>query len=85
MRTTAAENHKLGEKLAEKLNAVNSPTVLMLPLDGVSMMDAKGQAFYGPEEDAALYDTLRKLVDGSKVEIIELETTGNSRKQPRRN
>jgi uncharacterized protein (UPF0261 family) len=79
MRTTIEENHKLGEKLAEKLNAVSLPTILMLPLGGVSMLDAEGQAFYGPEEDAALFDALRKLVDGSKVEIVEIETNINDR------
>jgi uncharacterized protein (UPF0261 family) len=73
MRTTIEENRKLGEKLAEKLNAAHSPTVLMLPLKGVSMIDAEGQAFYGLDEDAMLYDTLRKLVDKSKVTVIEMD------------
>jgi uncharacterized protein (UPF0261 family) len=79
MRTTVEENRKLGEKIAEKLNAANSPTVLILPLGGVSMLDAEGQAFYGPEEDAALYDTLRKLINRSKVEIVELNNNINDK------
>jgi uncharacterized protein (UPF0261 family) len=77
MRTTVEENRKLGEKLAEKLNAAHSPTVLMLPLKGVSMIDAEGQAFYGPEEDAMLYGTLRGLVDKSNVTIIEMDNNIN--------
>lgn len=73
MRTTVEENRKLGEKLAEKLNAANSPTALFLPLKGVSMIDAEGQPFYGPDEDAMLFDTLRNLVDHGKVEIVEMD------------
>lgn len=77
MRTTIEENHKLGEKLAEKLNATQSPTALMLPLCSVSMIDVKGQAFYGPEEDKMLFDTLRNLVNKDKVELIELKNNIN--------
>ncbi|WP_438432241.1 Tm-1-like ATP-binding domain-containing protein [Gorillibacterium sp. sgz500922] len=79
MRTTVEENRKLGEKLAEKLNAAGSPTALMLPLQGVSMIDAPGQAFYGPDEDAMLFDTLRRLVNRDKVELVELDHTINDK------
>ena len=44
----------------------------MLPLKGVSMIDAEGQPFYGPEEDAALFKTLRDEVDPTKAELIEI-------------
>lgn len=77
MRTTVEENRKLGEKLAEKLNAANSPTALFLPLKGVSMIDAEGQPFYGPDEDAMLFDTLRSLVNRDKVEIVEMDNNIN--------
>jgi len=77
MRTTIEENRKLGEKLAEKLNATQSPTTLILPLSGVSMIDAEGQAFYGPEEDAMLFDTLRNLVNKDKIELVELQNNIN--------
>lgn len=73
MRTNIEENRKLGEKLAEKLNASESPTTLMLPLRGVSMIDSEGQPFYGPEEDAMLFNTLRGLVNRDKVEVIEMD------------
>lgn len=72
MRTTAAENAGLGEVIAQKLNAAKSPTALILPLKGVSMLDAPGQAFWGEAEDKALFDTLRKKIDAAKVELIEL-------------
>ncbi len=79
MRTTEAENTGLGEVIAEKLNAANSPTALMLPLGGVSMLDAPGQAFRGEAEDKALFDTLRRKIDPSKVELIELSCHINDR------
>lgn len=77
MRTTVEENKKLGEIIAEKLNMTEGPTTLMLPLLGVSMIDAKGQPFYGPEEDQILFDTLRKNIDRSKIELIEMENNIN--------
>ena len=72
MRTTAAENVGLGKVLAEKLNLAKGDTVLMLPLKGVSAIDAEGQPFYGPEEDKALFDTLRQRL-GSQVIRKELD------------
>ncbi len=73
MRTTAEENKQLGLIIAEKLNKAKSPTALMIPLKGVSLLDVEGQVFYGPEEDKILFDTLRENVDKSIVELIELD------------
>jgi uncharacterized protein (UPF0261 family) len=71
MRTTVEENKKLAEIIAEKLNKAESKTALFLPLKGVSMIDAEGQPFYGPDEDKMLFETLRKNIDQDKVELIE--------------
>ncbi|WP_025640931.1 Tm-1-like ATP-binding domain-containing protein [Schnuerera ultunensis] len=79
MRTTTEENKKLGEIISEKLNKTKGSTVLMLPLKGVSMIDAEGQPFYGPEEDEILFDTLRKNINQDKVELIEMDTNINDR------
>ena len=78
MRTTEDECRQIGEKLAEKIN-LSQPgkTVLMLPLGGVSAIDAPGQPYYGPEEDKALFDTLRANVDTAKTQIIELDNNIN--------
>lgn len=73
MRTTVEENKKLGEAIAGKLNMAIGTTVLMLPLRGVSMIDAEGQPFYGPEEDAMLFDTLRRNISNPHVQIIEMD------------
>ena len=53
------------------------PTTLMLPLGGVSMIDAEGQPFYGPEEDQMLFDVLRENIDRKKVELIEMDNNIN--------
>jgi uncharacterized protein (UPF0261 family) len=72
MRTTVEENIKIGKKIAEKLNMAKGPTALMLPLKGVSMIDAPNQAFYGEAEDRALFDELRAGIDRNVVELQEL-------------
>ena len=71
MRTTADENREIGHRIAEKVNMSTGPCVVMLPLKGVSMIDAEGQPFYGPEEDAALFDTLRNEIDPQRAAIEE--------------
>ena len=71
MRTTAEECREIAHQIAQKVNESIGPCAVMLPLKGVSMIDAEGQPFYGPEEDAALFDTLRDEIDPSKVELIE--------------
>ncbi|MGG0824585.1 Tm-1-like ATP-binding domain-containing protein [Paenibacillus turicensis] len=73
MRTTVEENEQVGKKIAEKLNMAKERTVLMLPLKGVSGIDIEGQPFYDAEADQMLFDTLRKHVDPSVVEIIEMD------------
>lgn len=72
MRTTAEECAVIGKKIAEKLNKSTGPTVLMLPLKGVSMIDRKGQPFYDPEADRALFDALRQHI-ASSVRLVELD------------
>ncbi len=78
MRTTAEENRQIGEVIAEKLNMAEKDTVLLLPLKGLSGLDVEGQAFYGPNENKVLFDTLKEKIDQQKVEIIELDTDINS-------
>jgi uncharacterized protein (UPF0261 family) len=77
MRTTVGENIQIGKKLSEKLNMASGKTALFIPLKGVSMIDAPGQAFYGPDEDKALFDTLRSGVNKSIVEVIEMDNNIN--------
>ena len=77
MRTTAAENAELGRRIGEKLNRAASPTVLFVPLGGVSAIDVEGQPFHDPDADAALFDALRKAIDPATVEVHELDANVN--------
>lgn len=79
MRTTVSENKEIAGRLVEKLNMASGKTALMLPLKGVSAIDAEGQPFYGPEEDEALFKTLRDGVNRNTVEVIELEHNINDK------
>lgn len=79
MRTTVEENIEIGRRLAEKLHMAKGKTTLMLPLKGVSMIDYEGEAFYGPEEDKALFDTLKAGIDNDAVEILEMDCGINDR------
>jgi uncharacterized protein (UPF0261 family) len=70
MRTTAAENARLGEIIAQKANAARGPVKIILPLRGVSAIDAAGQPFYDPVATAALFEAIRRY---ASVEIKEID------------
>lgn len=72
MRTTPQECAELGRIIASKLNRAAGPTVLFLPLHGVSAIDKEGQPFYLPAADAALFESLRQNVR-PPVEVVELD------------
>jgi uncharacterized protein (UPF0261 family) len=60
MRTIPDECREIGRWIAEKLNACEGPVRFLIPEQGVSALDAPGQAFHDPEADAALFDALEK-------------------------
>lgn len=70
MRTTPEEMDRLGKGIAEKTSAASAPTCVMVPLRGVSAIDAEGQPFWWPEADAALFQSLRNWVSPD-VEVVE--------------
>jgi uncharacterized protein (UPF0261 family) len=72
MRTTATECDAIGRRIAEQLNAARGPVTLVLPLRGVSMIDAEGQPFHDPDADRALFDALRRHA-GPGVRIVEVD------------
>ena len=72
MRTTPEECAALGRVIAEKLNAATGPVTLLLPLRGVSAIDAEGQPFYAPEANRALFDALRAGVRDA-VRLVEMD------------
>jgi uncharacterized protein (UPF0261 family) len=72
MRTTPDENDRLGKEIAEKASAARGPTAVLVPLRGVSAIDAEGKPFWWPEADAALFGSLRLWLS-PHVELIELD------------
>jgi uncharacterized protein (UPF0261 family) len=72
MRTTPEENDKLGKEIAEKASAARGPTVVLLPLRGVSAIDREGQPFWWPEADQALFASLRQWLS-PHVKFVELD------------
>jgi uncharacterized protein (UPF0261 family) len=71
MRTTAEENAALGRRMAEILVTSRGPTVILIPLKGVSALDREGQSFFDPEADAALFESLQSgLADHPHVRVV---------------
>lgn len=74
MRTNVEENRRLGEIIADKLNAAKGPVQVLLPLKGVSQLDSPGGQFWWPEADDALYSTLKARL---RVPVREIDANVN--------
>ncbi len=59
MRTTPAENARLGEWMGDKLNRAKGPVAVVLPLGGFSAYDVPGGPFFDPEADEAFATALK--------------------------
>jgi len=62
MRTTVEENERMGRWIGERLNQMDGPVRFFLPEGGVSALDARGQPFWDPDADAALFRALERTV-----------------------
>jgi uncharacterized protein (UPF0261 family) len=73
MRTSPEENHRIGEWIASRLNLCDGPVRFLLPLGGVSAIDAPGMPFHDPQADEALFAairaTLHQTADRRLVEL----------------
>jgi uncharacterized protein (UPF0261 family) len=79
MRTTSSENHEIGKWIVERINEMTGPTVFLLPLQGVSSLDASGQAFFDPLADKALFDAIRaSWKPAGNRKLIEVDDHINS-------
>jgi uncharacterized protein (UPF0261 family) len=72
MRTNPEEMDRFGKGIAEKSSAASGPTCVVVPLKGLSAIDAEGQPFWWPEADAALFQSVRNWI-APNVELIELD------------
>jgi uncharacterized protein (UPF0261 family) len=69
MRTTPEEMAELGRRVAAKLAAATGPTVLFVPLGGVSALDAPGMPFHDPEADEACFAALEGAVETERLDM----------------
>ena len=78
MRTTAAENQAFGRFIAAKLNQMEGPVCFLLPLKGVSLIDAPDKPFHDPAADRMLFDTLEsEFRPGPNRQLIKLDVNIN--------
>jgi uncharacterized protein (UPF0261 family) len=74
MRTTREENRAIGTWIVERLNRMTGPVRFLLPLKGVSAIDAAGQSFHDVEADAALFAAIREgWIPARNRKLIEVE------------
>jgi uncharacterized protein (UPF0261 family) len=76
MRTNVEENARLGEIIAEKLNASRGPVSVLLPLEGLSVIGKPGGPFHWPEADGALFAALEKQLRRG-IEVIKIDANIN--------
>ena len=70
LRTTPAENDRLGRDIANKASAARGPTTIVLPRGGLSALDGSGRPFHWPEANFALIQSLRNWL-GPGVAVVE--------------
>jgi uncharacterized protein (UPF0261 family) len=76
MRTTVEENKELGRIIAEKLNKSKGKTTLVIPLQGVSMIDAVDKPFHDVEADNALFSSLKQHLN-KNIKVVEVDANIN--------
>ncbi len=76
MRTSPEECAQLGRMLAEKLNQSTAPVSVLIPLRGLSVIDAPEQPFWWPEADQALVAELESNLR-SDIPVIKMDANVN--------
>jgi len=76
MRTTPDECRQLGRIIAEKLNVSTGPVAVLIPLGGLSVIDAPEGPFWWPEADQALFDSLKQNLRPD-IPVVELDANIN--------
>jgi uncharacterized protein (UPF0261 family) len=72
LRTTPAENDRLGCEIAQKASAAHGPTAILIPRKGLSIFDCEGAPFWWPAADEALFQSLRNWA-APQVKLVELD------------
>lgn len=77
MRTTPEECGRLGEILAQKVNAYTGPVTVLLPTRAISIISAEGQPFYDRAADEALFAAIRSNLSPD-IELIDVDVEINA-------
>jgi uncharacterized protein (UPF0261 family) len=72
LRLSTDELQLVAKEFARKLNSSQAPVKVIVPLQGWSSVDYKGNPTYDPKEDQVFVEILRNELD-PKVEIIEID------------
>ncbi len=70
MRTNEAENNELGNRLAQRVGQSTGPVTVVLPMNGISQIDAAGDVFYWPKADEALFRAIKNNIPAT-VNLVE--------------
>jgi uncharacterized protein (UPF0261 family) len=73
MRTSPEECAELGRITAQKLSGALGDVVFLMPLRGVSAIDAEGMPFWWPEADRSYLDALKSALH-PRIRLIEVDT-----------
>jgi uncharacterized protein (UPF0261 family) len=74
MRTTPEENRAIGHFIIERLNRMDGPVRFLLPLRGVSAIDAPGQPFHDAEANDVLFETIRQgWISAPNRHLVEVD------------
>lgn len=77
MRSNEAENRLLGQELAQKVNR-SAAAAILLPLKGISQIDAPGGVFHQPDIDQVLFSAIKEHAD-KKVPVMEVNAHINDK------
>lgn len=74
LRTNVEENIRIGRMLAATANMCAGPAAVILPTNGVSMLDSPGGPFWDPTADRACFDTIKQNL---RQDICVVEVDAN--------
>ncbi|WP_373521207.1 Tm-1-like ATP-binding domain-containing protein [Aquiflexum sp.] len=78
MRTDVQENMELAKMIAQRLNQSTVPVTVLLPLKGLSQIDADGGIFHQPEINRVLFDTLKQHLK-QHINVVEIDSNINEK------
>lgn len=76
MRTNVEENIQMGRMIAHAANESRGPVVVLIPLQGVSMLDSPGGMFWDPEVDGACFRAIKENLRPG-IPYLELDANIN--------